>query len=65
MLRHQIEKLASLFLAVFSTGLASQLARVGGMGHLQWLGAAVAILGSLGLAAGVRIWPPAATVKSD
>jgi len=56
MQREKAEKLGSLFLAVFSTGLAAQLASVG-MSPTQWLGAAIAVAGSLGVAAAVRLWP--------
>ncbi len=56
MRREKIEKLGSLFTAVFSTGLALQLASVG-MEPRQWLGAALAVSGSLGLALAVRAWP--------
>jgi hypothetical protein len=51
------EKLATLFLAVFSTGLVAQLASVGALQQERWLGAALATLGSVGLAVGVRLWP--------
>jgi hypothetical protein len=51
------EKLATLFLAVFSTGMAAQLASVGALEQERWLGAAIASLGSLALAVGVRLWP--------
>jgi hypothetical protein len=54
--REKIEKLGSLFTAVFSTGLALQLATVG-MEPRQWLGAALAVSGSLALAFAVRAWP--------
>lgn len=62
MAREKIEKLGSLFVAVFSTGLAMQLASVGGMEPRQWLGAALAVSGSLGLALAVRAWPHPAEV---
>jgi len=56
MTRDKIEKLSTLFLAVFSTGLAAQLASVG-MEPAQWAGAAAAVSGSIGLALAVRLWP--------
>lgn len=56
MRREKTEKLGSLFLAVFSTGLAAQLA-TGGMEAGQWLGAAAAVLGSVSMAVAVRVWP--------
>lgn len=52
----QLEKLTTLFLAVFSTGLAIQLA-LDGMSRSQWFGALVAVAGSLVAAAAVRLWP--------
>ncbi|HKR86685.1 MAG TPA: hypothetical protein VJS38_00770 [Phenylobacterium sp.] len=54
--REKTEKLGSIFLAVFSGGLAAQLA-ADGMAPGQWLGAAAAVLGSLAMAAAVRLWP--------
>jgi hypothetical protein len=56
MTRERIEKLSTLFLAIFSTGLAAQLATVG-MAPQQWLGALAAVCGSIGLALAVRLWP--------
>jgi hypothetical protein len=56
MSREQAEKLGSLFLAVFSLGLAAVLA-ADGMAPAQWFGAAAAVLGSLTMAAAVRLWP--------
>jgi hypothetical protein len=60
--REKIEKLSTLFLAVFSTGLAVQLASAG-MQPQQWIGAAAAVCGSLGLALAVRLWPQPAPVR--
>lgn len=54
--REKTEKLGSLFLAVFSAGLAAQLA-ADGMAVNQWLGAAAAVLGSLSMVVAVRVWP--------
>lgn len=54
--REKTEKLGSLFLAVFSTGLAAQLA-TDGMAPGQWAGATAAVLGSIAVAAAVRLWP--------
>lgn len=55
--RDKAEKLATLFLAVFSTGLVAQLATAGLMAPGQWAGAAAAILGSITTAVLVRVWP--------
>jgi hypothetical protein len=62
--REKIEKLATLFLAIFSSGLAAQLASVGALESVEWIGAAVATLGSVGLAVGVRIWPQPAVAAA-
>jgi hypothetical protein len=65
MSREKTEKLGSLFLAVFSTGLAAQLA-TGGMEPGQWLGAAAAVLGSVSMAVAVRVWPrPAPAIATS
>ena len=56
MSREKTEKLGSLFLAVFSAGLAAQLA-ADGMETAQWLGATAAVLGSVAMAVTVRLWP--------
>jgi glycerol uptake facilitator-like aquaporin len=56
MSRDKTEKLGSLFLAVFSTGLAAQLA-THGMNSGQWLGAAAAVAGSIAMVVAVRVWP--------
>lgn len=56
MSREKTEKLGSLFLTVFSAGLAAQLA-ADGMETTQWLGAAAAVLGSVAMAVAVRVWP--------
>lgn len=67
--RAKAEKLGSLFLAVFSTGLAAQLATAHGMQPMQWIGAAAAVAGSLAIAVAVRVWPQpqpqAALARSD
>ena len=55
--RAKAEKLGSLFLAVFSTGLVAQLATAHGLQPVQWIGAGIAVAGSLGVAAMVRVWP--------
>jgi hypothetical protein len=57
MTSERAERLATLFLAVFSTGLAAQLASVGALDGHDWLGAAAASLGSIALAVAVRVWP--------
>ena len=57
MTRDKVEKLGTLFLAVFSTGLAAQLASVGALESTEWLWATVATLGSIAAAVAVRLWP--------
>jgi len=57
MTRDRVEKLATLFLAIFSTGLALQMASAGALESTNWVGAVLASLGSIGLAVGVRLWP--------
>ena len=56
MARDRLEKLSSLFLSIFSTGLPLQLASCG-FGPRQAFGAILAVAGSIGLALGVRLWP--------
>jgi hypothetical protein len=63
MTRETIEKLGSLFLAVFSTLLALVMAAE--MAPAQRIGALVAVSGSLALAALVRTWPHPAKAKKD
>jgi hypothetical protein len=63
MTRETIEKLGSLFLAVFSIGLALVMASQ--MDLSQRIGALVAVSGSLALAALVRKWPHPVKVESD
>jgi hypothetical protein len=63
MQREKLEKLGTLFLAVFSTGLAAQFV-ADGMSSGQWLGATAAVLGSLSAAAVVRVWPAQAPAKA-
>jgi hypothetical protein len=64
MSRDRIEKLGTLFLAVFCTALAAQLASSGIIAApVQWAGATAAILGSLATAVVVRVWPQPAPVK--
>jgi hypothetical protein len=65
MTRDQTEKLGSLFLVIFSTGLAAQLA-LDGMEPAQWVGAVFAVTGSLALTLAVRWWPqPAENARRD
>jgi hypothetical protein len=61
------EKLATLFLAIFSTALAAQLAVDGALRGQGLAGAAVACLGSVALAVAVRVWPQpaAAAARQD
>lgn len=61
--RGQVEKLSTLFLAVFSSGLALQFA-ADGMNVSQWLGALVAVTGSLALVGTVRLWPAPARAEA-
>lgn len=67
MSREKAEKLGTLFLAVFSTGLVAQFATTTGLAPQQWFGATAAVLGSLTVAVMVRIWrqPQPATVRDD
>lgn len=53
------EKLGSLFMAVFSVGLAAQFASVGMLHGTQWIGAGVASVVSVAFAVAVRVWPRA------
>jgi hypothetical protein len=62
---NQITRWASAILVVVISGLAGQLA-AHGMNAVQWLGAALAVLGSITLAVMVRVWPAeAAAVRRD
>lgn len=62
---NQITRWASAILVVVISGLAGQLA-AHGMNAVQWLGAALAVLGSITLAVLVRVWPAeAAAVRRD
>jgi len=62
---NQITQWASAILVVVISGLAGQFA-AHGMNTVQWLGAALAVLGSITLAVLVRVWPAqAASVKRD
>ena len=62
MIRDRAEKLGSLFLAVFSTGLALLLAPQ--MTLTQRVGALIAVSASLALTVIVRRWPAAAQVAA-
>jgi hypothetical protein len=63
MTRETLEKLGSIFLAVFSTGLALVMAAE--MGPAQRIGAIVAVAASLSLAAVVRKWPHPTQAKAN
>jgi len=64
MSRDKIEKLGTLFLAVFSTALAAQLVSTGIMeAPAQWAGALAAVSGSLTIAVIVRVWPQPARAQ--
>lgn len=49
-------KLASVVLVILTSGLAGQFA-AHGMNAVQWLGAVLAVLGSVTLAVMIRVWP--------
>jgi hypothetical protein len=55
-IREKFEKLGSIFLVVFTTGLAVVLA-ADGMERGQWFGSLLAIVASMTLAVTVRAWP--------
>lgn len=55
-MRDKAEKFGSLFLMIFSTGLAGQFAGEG-MHPVQWAGAALAVGGSVTLAWMAHRWP--------
>lgn len=60
-------RLASAILVVLVSGLAGQFA-AHGMNAIQWLGAILAVLGSVTLAVMIRVWPaeaPARNTSSD
>lgn len=61
--RETLEKLGTLFLAVFSTGLALLMAT--DMAPAQRIGAVVAVAASLGLALLVRVWPSPAPKRVE
>jgi hypothetical protein len=63
MIPEKAEKLGSIFLATFATGLAVVMA-VDGMEPMQRLGAAFAVTASMSLAVAVRLWPKPAPVKA-
>lgn len=54
---------ATAILVVIVSGLAGQFAAQG-MNTIQWLGAALAVLGSVSLAVMVRVWPARAESRS-
>ncbi|MDE2487063.1 MAG: hypothetical protein KGO51_06670 [Alphaproteobacteria bacterium] len=62
MIREKLEKLGSLFLAVFSLGLAVVMAADGLEGR-QLFGSLIAVLASMTLAVTVRAWPRPAKVE--
>jgi len=65
MSRDRIEKLGTLFLAVFSTALAAQLVSTGILAApIQWVGALTAVLGSITIAVLVRLWPQPAPAEA-
>jgi len=56
MIPEKAERLGSIFLAVFATGLALAFA-ADGMEPMQKLGAGLAVVASMALAVAVRVWP--------
>lgn len=64
MVREKFEKLGSIFLMVFSTGLALVLA-ADGMERSQWFGSALAVAASAALAITVRAWPKPEKVRIE
>ena len=56
-------KLASAILVILVSGLAGQFAAQG-MNAIQWLGAILAVLGSVTLAVMIRVWPAPAPSHS-
>lgn len=61
--REKFERLATLFLAVFSTGLALVMAEE--LQPAQRFGAMVAVAGSLALYLIVRAWPSASAKRVE
>ena len=57
-------KLATAILVILVSGLAGQFAAQG-MNAVQWLGAILAVLGSVSLAVIVRVWPAPAPSRQD
>ena len=53
---------ATAILVVIVSGMAGQAA-AHGMSGVQWLGAALAVSGSVSLAVMVRVWPAPATTR--
>ena len=56
-------KIASVILVILTSGLAGQFA-AHGMNLVQWLGAILAVLGSVTLAVMIRVWPAPARAES-
>ena len=51
---------------VFVSGAMTGHYAAAGMNAVQWMGAAVAVLGSVAVAVAVRVWPPkAASVRAE
>ncbi len=51
---------------VFVSGATTGHFAATGMNTIQWMGAAVAVLGSVAVAVAVRVWPPkSAAVKAE
>jgi hypothetical protein len=55
--RQEAAQRGTTLLVILISGLAGQFA-AHGMNTVQWLGAALAVLGSVTLAVMVRVWPP-------
>ncbi|HEX6860970.1 MAG TPA: hypothetical protein VF138_12325 [Caulobacteraceae bacterium] len=60
----QAAQWGSTLLVLLVSGMAGQFA-AHGMNRVQWLGAALAVLGSITLAVMVRVWPAQAAAPRD
>lgn len=54
---------ATAFMVVISAALAGHFAAAG-MNAVQWIGALSAVLGSISLAVGLRVWPAPQKAKA-
>lgn len=60
----QAAQWATTLLVLLVSGMAGQFA-AHGMNKVQWLGAALAVLGSITLAVMIRVWPAPAPAERD